>query len=229
MSSDHVLLLLIPIAYLLGSIPFGLLVGKAKGIDVRTAGSGNIGATNVGRLLGKKFFFLVFFLDLLKSFVPMLIASWLVHRIAPQQRDARLYLLWLLVGFAAVIGHMFSVFLKFKGGKGVATSAGVMLGLVPYYTLPGIVSVVVFILVFFATRYVSLGSMIGAGAFPLAYLAIGKARGWPVFGEQWPLLVFAVLMAVLIVYKHRSNIQRLLAGTENRFVKKDPPPPAVNA
>src|SRR5689334_7446409 len=110
MSPDHVLLLLIPVAYLLGSIPFGLLVGKAKGIDVRTAGSGNIGATNVGRLLGKKFFFLVFFLDLLKSLLPMLIASFVVHRIPEEQRDARMYLLWLLVGFAAVIGHMFSGF-----------------------------------------------------------------------------------------------------------------------
>src|SRR3954453_13615242 len=111
-------------AYLVGSIPFGLIVGLAKGIDVRKAGSGNIGATNVGRLLGKRFFFLVFFLDLLKSLLPMLVASFAVHRIPAEQRDARVYLLWLLVGFAAVIGHMFSMFLKFKGGKGVATSAG---------------------------------------------------------------------------------------------------------
>ena len=219
-SPDRALPLLIPIAYLLGSIPFGLLVGKAKGIDVRTAGSGNIGATNVGRLLGKRFFFLVFFLDLLKSLVPMLGASFIVHRIALEQRDARVYLLWLLVGFAAVIGHMFSIFLKFRGGKGVATSAGVMLGLVPYYTLPGLVSIGIFIVVFFATRYVSLGSMLGAGAFPLAYIAIGETMGWPIFAQQLPLLIFSVLMALLIVYKHRTNIQRLLAGTENRFVKK---------
>src|SRR5436309_2543409 len=124
------LIALIPIAYLLGAIPFGLIVGRMHGIDVRTAGSGNIGATNVGRLLGKKFFFLVFFLDLLKSFVPMLIASLIVHRLDAAPRDRTTYLLWLLVGFAAVVGHMFSVFLGFRGGKGVATSAGVMLGLV---------------------------------------------------------------------------------------------------
>src|SRR6476660_5322651 len=104
------LLLLIPIAYVVGSIPFGLIVGKARGVDVRTAGSGNIGATNVGRLLGKKFFFLVFLLDLGKSLIPMLIASWLVSRIPESDRDRTTYLLWLLVGFAAVIGHMFSVF-----------------------------------------------------------------------------------------------------------------------
>jgi glycerol-3-phosphate acyltransferase PlsY len=133
-----ILLILIPIAYFVGAVPFGLIVGRMRGIDVRTSGSGNIGATNVGRLLGKRYFFLVFFLDLLKSFVPMAIASWVVHRIPEPQRDWRLYLVWLLVGFAAVLGHMFSVFLKFKGGKGVASSAGMMLGLAPYYTLPGL-------------------------------------------------------------------------------------------
>ena len=119
-----ILLVLVPIAYVIGSIPFGLVVGKWRGIDVRAAGSGNIGATNVGRLLGKRYFFLVFFLDLLKSFIPMAIASAIVHRIPEANRDWRLYLLWLLVGFAAVLGHMFSLFLRFKGGKGVASSAG---------------------------------------------------------------------------------------------------------
>src|SRR5438874_8251147 len=103
------MLALIAFSYFLGSIPFGLLVGKMRGIDVRAAGSGNIGATNVGRLLGKRYFFLVFFLDLLKSCVPMLIASAVVHRIPEAQRDWRLYLLWLLVGFAAILGHMFSL------------------------------------------------------------------------------------------------------------------------
>jgi len=220
MPVETTLLLLVLPAYLLGSIPFGLVVGKSKGIDVRTAGSGNIGATNVGRLLGKKYFFVVFFLDLLKSFIPMLIASALVQRVPPAQRDAHVYLHWLLVGFAAVLGHMFSVFLKFKGGKGVATSAGVMLGLVPYYTLPGLVAILIFMPVFFATRYVSLSSMIGACTFPIAYVAIGEALGWNITGSQLPLLIFAIVMALLIVYRHRANIQRLLAGTENRFVKK---------
>src|SRR5438477_7669626 len=162
MSPQRVLIVLIPLAYLLGAIPFGVLVGKAKGIDVRTAGSGNIGATNVGRLLGKKFFFLVFFLDLLKSFVPLALASMLVHRVPEAQRDRTLYLMWLLVGFAAVVGHMFSIFLRFKGGKGVATSAGVMLGLVPYFTIPACISILVFIIAFFATRYISVGSISGA-------------------------------------------------------------------
>src|SRR5436190_18177341 len=139
------LLILIPLAYLIGSIPFGLIVGLAKGVDPRKGGSGNIGATNVARLLGKKFFFLVFFLDLGKSLVPMLIASAIVHRM--ERCDWVVYLLWLGVGFAAVLGHMFSVFLKFKGGKGVATSAGMMLGLFPYYTLPGTIAIAPFLVV----------------------------------------------------------------------------------
>jgi len=128
MTPTMYLMLLIPAAYFVGSVPFGLIVGLSRGVDVRTAGSGNIGATNVGRLLGKQFFFLVFFLDMLKSLVPMAIASWIVSRIPEADRDWTLYLLWLLVGFAAVIGHMFSAFLGFKGGKGVATSAGVVAG-----------------------------------------------------------------------------------------------------
>src|SRR2546423_15270292 len=183
------LTILIPLAYLIGSIPFGLIVGLAKGVDPRKAGSGNIGATNVARVLGKKYFWVVFFLDLLKSLIPVGIASALAHRIPDDQRDWRIYLLWLMVGFAAVIGHMFSVFLRFKGGKGVASSAGVMLGLFPYFTWPGLLAIVVFIAVFFAFRYVSLASMAAACAFPILYFVIGKAQGWPVAGSQLPLLI----------------------------------------
>ena len=109
MQPTTLLIFLIPTGYLLGSIPFGLLVGTANGIDPRTAGSKNIGATNVGRLLGKKFFFIVFALDLLKSLLPMLIASWIVNRIALADRDWQTYTAWLSVGAAAVLGHMFSL------------------------------------------------------------------------------------------------------------------------
>ena len=173
-----------------------------------------------GRLLGKKFFFLVFFLDMLKSLVPMLVASAVVAGVPESERDRTLYFLWLLVGISAVLGHMFSVFINFKGGKGVATSAGVMLGLVPYFTVPGLIAILSFIVVFFMFRYVSLGSMIGACVFPLAYLAIGQLRHWPVMGNQLPLLVLSVLLAVMIIYRHRTNIQRLLNGTENKMVSK---------
>ncbi len=216
MTATPSLLILIPVAYLVGSIPFGLIVGLARGVDVRAAGSGNIGATNVGRLLGKQFFFLVFFLDLMKSLVPMAIASWIVHGTPEAQRDAPLYFVWLLVGFAAVMGHMFSLFLRFKGGKGVATSAGVVLGLYPYFTLAGLAVVGVFLAVFFTSRYVSLGSIAAAFAFPVLYFVIGTSFGWPILTRQLPLLVFAIVMASLVVWKHRSNIVRLRNGTESR-------------
>ena len=220
MTTTQKVALLIPLAYLVGSVPFGLIVGKMKGVDPRTAGSGNIGATNVGRLLGKRFFFIVFLLDLLKGLLPMLAAGAVLQAGGRQAHDARTYFLWLLVGFAAIVGHMFSVFLGFKGGKGVATSSGVILGLFPYFTIPGIVGLAVWAVVFGVSRYVSLASILAAVTFPVAYAAIGLARGWPILGEQWPLLAFAVLVAAMIVYKHRSNIARLRAGTESRFESK---------
>src|SRR5688500_12160212 len=196
MTTSAKLIALVPLAYVLGSVPFGLLVGLARGVDPRKSGSGNIGATNVGRLLGGKFFALVFTLDLLKGLVPTLAASWVVYR-GEGTPDWRVNLLWLLVGFAAIAGHMFSVFLGFKGGKGVATSAGVVLGLFPYFTVPGLAALGVWFGTFKASRYVSLASILAAIAFPLLYAAVGLARGWPVVGSQWPLLAFAALVAVM--------------------------------
>jgi glycerol-3-phosphate acyltransferase PlsY len=215
MTAQHILLGLIVLSYFLGSIPFGLLVGRAKGIDVRTAGSGNIGATNVGRLLGKKFFFFVFFLDMFKGLLPMLAGAIIVRRwTAGSSADM---LLLLGVGLAVILGHMFSVFLRFKGGKGVATSAGVILGLWPYFTLPGVVSILIFVIVVYLTRFISVGSIAAAGSFPVLYLGMGLLWGWHPLGRQLPLLVFAVIVAAMIVYKHRTNISRLRAGTENRI------------
>lgn len=214
------LLILALAAYLLGSIPFGLLVGKAKGIDVRTAGSGNIGATNVGRLLGRRYFWLVFVLDLLKGLVPMLAAGWIVGGVSPAARDWMLYLLWLLVGVGAILGHLFSVFLGFRGGKGVATSTGVGLGLFPYLTLPVIVAAVVFFIVYRTSRYISLGSLSAALTVPLAYVGFAMWLDWPMFDQQLPLLILTVALMLLIVYTHRTNIARLLAGTENRTPRR---------
>jgi len=210
------LLGLIPLAYLIGSIPFGLIVGLSKGIDPRTAGSKNIGATNVARLLGGKFFWVVFMLDLLKGLIPTLVAGAIVH-FAPSRGDE--YFLWLAVGVATIFGHMFSVFLRFKGGKGVATSAGVLLGVFPYYTVPGLLAIAVWVIIFLPSRYVSLASIIGVAVFPIAYAVTGLIMGWPILRQQVSLLIFAFLIAGLIIYKHRTNITRLLAGTENRFAK----------
>ena len=231
---------LIPAAYLVGSIPFGLLVGRMKGIDPRRAGSGNIGATNVGRLLGKKFFALVFLLDrrgrhpdLGEVTLRQLVATWAVHDLdhlsqvyaslaashdeAVGPWKASLGILLRLVGFAAILGHVFSVFLGFKGGKGVATSSGVILGLTPYFTIPGMVALAVWAIVLKGTRYISVASVVAAISFPVAYLLIALVLGWPLFREQLPLLVFSALVAAMIVYKHRSNLVRLRAGTEPRY------------
>jgi len=213
-AAQKLLIALIPAGYLLGSIPFGLIVGKAHGVDPRKGGSGNIGATNVGRLLGRKFFWLVFVLDLLKGLSPTLAGALVLGRNPGTPLDWATYLLWLLVGFAAILGHMYSAFLRFKGGKGVATSAGVFLGLFPYYTVPGALAAGVFVLVFRTTRYVGLASIVGACVFPFAYVGVGLWRRWPITGQQLPLLVFSFLAAGMIVVKHRGNIARLLAGTE---------------
>lgn len=213
---QQILLILIAVAYLLGSVPFGLLVGKAKGVDVRTAGSKNIGATNVGRLLGGKYFALVFLLDLCKGLLPMLAGGYVVGFAATHATTS---LLWLGIGFAAIFGHMFSMFLGFRGGKGVATSAGVVLGLVPYFTIPALAALVLWGVIFKVTRIVSLASIIAAVFFPVAYVVFAVLRGWSVLTEQLPFLIFSILMALMIVYRHRANIGRLRAGTEYRFAR----------
>jgi acyl phosphate:glycerol-3-phosphate acyltransferase len=223
MTTAQQLIALIPVAYVLGSVPFGLIVGLSKGVDPRKAGSGNIGATNLGRLLGGKFFALTFTLDLLKGLAPTLAASIIVYRGQERtggQFGTEIYLLWLAVALAAILGHMFSLFLKFRGGKGISTSVGIMLGIFPDFTIAAGVLVVVFLVVFFTSRIISLASMIGAGAFPIAYAGGALARGQSVLGERWPLLAFAVVVAALVLWKHRANIKRLRAGTEPKFVAK---------
>lgn len=224
MTTQSMLITLIPAAYFAGSIPFGLIVGRAKGVDPRKSGSGNIGATNVGRLLGMKYFALVFTLDMLKGMLPMVAGSIiLAHDGLAGERSVTLNMLHLLIGFAGICGHMFSCFLRFTGGKGVATSAGVALGLYPFFTFAGFVAIAVWGVLYAATRYVSLASIVAAIVFPLAFVALGFALGWEPFGRQIPLLIFAALVAVMIVYRHRSNIARLRSGTESQFSGKAAP------
>ena len=216
MTPVQMLLILLPVSYLIGAIPFGLIVGLSKGIDVRKAGSGNIGASNVGRLLGKKYFRIVFALDLGKGLLPALAAGFVVHF---QATDPTLELLWLIVAYAAMVGHMFSIFLGFKGGKGVATAAGILLGIFPYFTIPVVFGLTLWYVIFKITRYISVASIIGSSSLPVFYIIIGLIARWPVFGRQLPLLIAAILMALMIVVKHRGNIARLMAGTENRAPK----------
>jgi glycerol-3-phosphate acyltransferase PlsY len=133
--------------------------------------------------------------------------------------DPTLELLWLIVAYAAMVGHMFSIFLGFKGGKGVATAAGVLLGIFPYFTIPAVFGLTLWYVIFKITRYISVASIIGSSSLPVFYIIIGLIAGWPVFGRQLPLLIAASLMALMIVVKHRGNIARLMAGTENRAPK----------
>jgi glycerol-3-phosphate acyltransferase PlsY len=206
-------------AYLLGSIPFGLLIAKAHGKDIRSIGSGNIGATNVSRALGRKWAYVCFTLDALKGLIPMLVARPFVLQL-PLSSYATGTWLWLSVGCAAILGHVFPIYLIFKGGKGVATSFGVALGLWPYFTLCALVVIVVWIAVVLIWRYVSLASIAAAIAFPLVLiLAISIIPSWD-FNYLWPLLAVATLIPLFVIFRHRENINRLIAGTENRILEK---------
>ena len=193
--------------YLIGAVPFGYLVARVfKGIDIRTSGSGNIGATNVGRVLGRGYGWAVLILDLLKGLLPTLLFPRLTAgpsgEISPD--------LAVLVGLAAILGHTFPVYLKFRGGKGVATSLGVVLALDP---ISCALAVLVFVLVVLGTRYVSLGSLLGAAGFAVAHFVRTPN---PIRREHIAMTLFTVAVVGLMVVRHRSNIARLRQGTENR-------------
>ena len=206
-------------AYLLGSIPFGLLITAAHGKDLRSIGSGNIGATNVSRALGRKWAYFCFSLDVLKGFIPMLATLPLARSIsaASQTHQVAALLLWLAVGCAAILGHIFPIYLKFKGGKGVATSFGVALGLWPYYTFAAGFAGAVWVVTVLIWRYVSLASITAAVAFPLALVAaIWLTPTWS-FAALWPLLLAATAIPLMVIIRHRENVKRLLAGTESKI------------
>jgi glycerol-3-phosphate acyltransferase PlsY len=199
-----------------GAIPFGFLVGRIRGIDLRRHGSGNIGFTNVIRVMGWQYGVPVLLLDLAKGLLPVLFLPSLVHGLSDGLRElllidnlfgARFELLRVLTGFSAILGHLFTPVLRFKGGKGVATTAGVVLALAPRTFL---LCLALFLIILLATRYLSLASMSAAVALPFATVFL--ARG------QWATFGFTVLVALLILISHRANVRRLLAGNEHRFV-----------
>ncbi len=219
------------IGYLLGSIPTGFLVARWKGVDIRKQGSGNIGATNVFRTLGKGPGIFVFVCDALKGVAAVLIAeailskhpiiwhSEVVHQADVIKETIRFMpsaVAGIIGAIACILGHNFPVWLKFKGGKGVATSLGMVFGLVPFI---GVVAFAIWGIVLFATGYVSLASIIASLSVP-AMVAL-TIHG----SDRTPLLIFMLLAALLIVLRHRANIIRLVNGTENRFRKpKDKKP-----
>ena len=195
-------------AYLVGGIPFGFLIGKMRGVDVRTVGSKNIGATNVFRTVGKKWGVLAFACDVLKGLIPTLLAKqWALDPELPPDGS------WfpLVIGVMCVVGHMLTPYMKFRGGKGVATAFGMLLGLAP--ALVG-TAFALFAVVFALSHYISLGS-ISAAAFLMV------AVWFPMLGtEGWrnlPQCVLVTLMAAFVIFKHRANIGRLISGTESKI------------
>ena len=189
-------------AYLVGGIPFGFLIGRARGVDVRTVGSKNIGATNVFRTVGKKWGLVAFACDVLKGLLPTL---------AARHFAAETSWLPLAVGVMCVVGHMLTPYMKFKGGKGVATAFGMLIGLAP--ALVG-TAFALFALVFAATHYISLGSCTAA-----AFLMV--AVWFPILGTEGyrnlPQCILVALVAAFVIFKHRANIGRLLSGTESKI------------
>jgi glycerol-3-phosphate acyltransferase PlsY len=199
------------IGYLIGSVPFGFLAGLIAGIDIRKFGSGNIGATNVVRVLGRRYGYPVFALDFLKGAAAVqvsLLISGGFHYSQPNNE-----LCGIVAGISSVIGHSYPVWLSFKGGKGVATSGGVIFSLLPFAAL---IVGVVWIVMFLVTRYVSVASVSAAVALPVAVAGIIYFRQQSAI----VLLYSSIFLAVVVVIRHRSNLSRLLNGTEPRFHRR---------
>jgi glycerol-3-phosphate acyltransferase PlsY len=199
-----------------GAIPFGFLVGRTRGIDLRQHGSGNIGFTNVIRVMGWQYGVPVLVLDMAKGFLPVFFTAALVRATTSgpgelltihQLFGARLELLMVITGLGAILGHVFTPVLRFKGGKGVATTAGVVLALTPWTLL---LCLAVFLIILLSTRYLSLTSISAAIVLPIA--TVWFARG------QIAVFIFTLLVAALLLFRHVANIKRLLAGNESRFV-----------
>jgi len=198
-------------SYLLGSIPFGYLAGRLKGTDIRQAGSGNVGATNVVRVLGKGYGYPVFALDVLKGFGAVKISMLIAPGRPPEWNSPEIF--GIFAALSSVLGHLYPPWLKFKGGKGVATSAGALFALTPVATLIG---VAIWLTVFWLTRYVSLASITAAVVLPIVILVVTSQNQ----NNCGALVYSSVLVAAVVVWRHRSNLSRLLQGTEPRFTRK---------
>ncbi|MEM1059944.1 MAG: glycerol-3-phosphate 1-O-acyltransferase PlsY [Verrucomicrobiota bacterium] len=194
------------LCFLVGSIPFGFLMGKAKGLDIRDHGSGNIGATNVWRVLGSGWGLAAFVLDFCKGFIPVLLIGLLVE---PWPGGEVLNLLFILCGIAAILGHNYSPWLGFKGGKGIATSAGALAAVIPWACA---VVVTIWVGMVLLTRIVSLSSIVASVALPVAVHFF--------YPGSWALLAFGLIAGALGVYRHKSNIGRLRRGEEPRIGQK---------
>lgn len=199
------------LGYLFGSFPAGYFAGRITGVDIRSAGSGNIGATNVLRVLGKRWGYAVFFADAFKGFAAVRLTLFLTDRLTFAHAYAGYFTI--LAAVACVAGHSFPIWLRFKGGKGVATSAGALFGLMPFAVLTVFL---VWVIIFETTRYVSVASIIAASSLPIV---VGLFMRWKII-EGIGLLYLSIVMAILVVWRHRTNFSRLRSGTEQRFTRK---------
>ena len=240
MQIDWQIILEIAAAFLCGSIPFGVLIAKSKGVDLRKVGSGNVGATNVGRALGRKWGFMCFALDAIKGALPVLIIGQFngvlgrqVNTISPTA-----FMVWIVIAIAAIAGHIFSPWLKFKGGKGVATGFGALVAMWPVLTYPMLIALAVWIVCMKLSRIVSLSSLIAALTLPISAalllpwntitqkLATGSSAPTSpapletTSGTPLPAVVACAMIAALVFITHRANIKRLLLGTESRVGQK---------
>src|SRR4029077_9512637 len=198
-------------SYLLGSIPFGYFAGRLAGIDIRQAGSGNVGATNVVRVLGKAYGYPVFALDVLKGFGAVKISMLMAPGRPPEWSSPEIF--GILAAMCSVSGHLYPPWLKFNGGKGVATSAGALFALAPAATLLG---VAIWIIVFWLTRYGSVASLTAALVLPIVILVVRSHDQ----NNGKPLVYSSACVAAVIIWRHRSNLSRLMRGTEPRFTRK---------
>lgn len=221
MSNDVTLWIgFIAAAYLAGSIPFGLLIGRLRGVDIRKHGSGNIGATNAGRVLGKKYGALCFALDVLKGAAPVLIAGVVMETLEARRMDAATVAWWFAVAIGAIAGHMHPVWLRFKGGKGVATGFGSLLAMWPVTSVAAIGALLVWLASVWFTSLAGISSCLAALCLP-AFIAIAAvflgdpdAPAIARLGDYWPAIVLAGAMAAIVIWRHRGNIRRTIAGTE---------------
>ncbi|MFO7821993.1 MAG: glycerol-3-phosphate 1-O-acyltransferase PlsY [Lentisphaeria bacterium] len=189
------------VSYVVGSIPFGLIIGKLNGVDIRKRGSGNVGSTNITRTIGRDWGMACFALDFCKGLAPVILARNAVSGMGTMPA--------ILAAAAAIAGHIWPIFLNFKGGKGVSTSLGALIALAPFHV---IICATAWYLVFRLTRYVSVASIVAALVLPLASL---------ILATQVETIILLIVVAALIIFRHRSNIVRLLEGTENRFERSE--------
>ncbi|MEC7863015.1 MAG: glycerol-3-phosphate 1-O-acyltransferase PlsY [Verrucomicrobiota bacterium] len=207
-------------SYIVGSLPFGFWISKSLGVDIRNQGSGNIGATNVLRTLGRKVGITVLILDISKGFLPVLIGSIIIFNQLPdsmldiEEIEGTIYV---LLAIGAILGHNYTFWLGFKGGKGIATSAGAIMPFLPEVLIG---SLFVWILFFFLSRYVAIASIAAAFSIPILTISLDHNYLFPNINSSWPVISFGIIASIMAIWRHRSNIQRLIKGEEDQFERK---------